>query len=298
MKNQQAQVTETDKLDLIIGVNKYNDLKSRNAKDLTPTEIGQIAQFEAKRHEATPQQIEATHNYFENIHSQKEIKPVSINAKQLWDLFKLHFPIVNSRPFIKVENVTISNLEPLIYYFTKDKRFFDCANLSKLSEPSFDKGLLIIGNFGNGKTATMKTFESIFNNIDGFSFKGYSANEVVTMFEACSSDIDREDFNKKMYRGTRYFDDVKTERTASNYGKVNLFKEVLEERYNRFYPTKTTTEIKRKLKTYLTSNFKDGFADNIEMALEEFSEKYGERVYDRLFEMFNIIIFNGKSFRK
>jgi DNA replication protein DnaC len=290
--------TETDPIDLIIGMNKYADLKSRKPEDLTPEEKKQIELFEAKRNEATPEQLQANHDYFERILKDTELKPTKINARTLWDLFKANFQIVNSRPFIKIENVTIANLEPLIYYFTKDERFFKCANLSNVSEPSFDKGLLIIGNFGNGKTATMKTFEAIFKNIDGFAFKGYSANEVVTMFEACSSDIDREEFNKKMYRGTRYFDDLKTERIASNYGKVNLFKEVLEERYSRFYPTKTSKEKKRKLKTYITANYKDGFPDNMQMALEEFSEKYGERVFDRVFEMFNVIEFKGKSFRK
>lgn len=297
MEQLQQNQTETDKLDLVIGVNKYADLKSRKPEDLTDVEKQQIEMFEAKRHEATPEQIQANHDYFERILNKPEIKPNEITARELWELFKLKFTIVNSRDFVKTEN-TITNLEPLIYYFTKDERFFKCDNLSKVSEPSFSKGLLIIGNFGNGKTATMKTFEAIFNNIEGFQFKGYSANEVVTMFEACSSDIDREDFNKKMYRGTRYFDDVKTERIASNYGKVNLFKEVLEERYSRFYPTKTTDEPRRKLKTYVTANFKDGHPNNIEMALEEFSEKYGERVYDRLFEMFNVVEFKGKSFRK
>ncbi len=295
---EQQQPTETDKLDLVIGVNKYSDLKSRKIENLTALEKQQIEFYETKRHEATPEQIQANQEYFERILNIPDLKPIEITARNLWELFKSNFEIVNSRTFVKIENVTISNLEPLIYYFTKDERFYKCENLSKLSEPSFDKGLLIIGNFGNGKTATLRTFESIFKNIDGFAFKGYSANEVVTMFEACNSDIDREDFNKKMFRGTRYFDDVKTERIASNYGKVNLFKEILEERYNRFYPTKTPKEVKRKLKTYITANFKDGHPDNLEMALEEFSEKYGERVYDRLFEMFNIIEFKGKSFRK
>ena len=220
-----------------------------------------------------------------NPESEKETE-FKIKAKALYDLFKDKFNEVAGRPFIKIEGITIKNLEPIIYYFSKDERFFESENLCKLSEPSFDKGLLIIGNFGNGKTSTMITFEKIFQNIKGVSFKGYTANEVVGMFEKCSDDISKKEFERKVNFGNRYFDDVKTERLASNFGKVNIFKDILESRYNN------------KVKTFITCNFKDGFEGNIEVALEEFGEKYGGRVHDRLFEMFNIIEFKGKSFRK
>jgi len=99
-----------------------------------------------------------------------------------------------------------------------------------------------------------------------------------------------------MNLGDRYFDDIKTERHASNYGKVNLFKDILENRYNnRVQIVKGVTKIN---KTFGTCNYKEGYEGNTEVALEEFGEMYGGRIYDRLFEMFNIIEFKGKSFRK
>jgi DNA replication protein DnaC len=58
------------------------------------------------------------------------------------------------------------------------------------------------------------------------------------------------------------------------------------------------TREKNLVKTYLTANFKEGFPDNVSAAIDEFEDKYGSRVYDRIFKMFNIVIFNGKSFRK
>ena len=113
------------------------------------------------------------------------------------------------------------------------------------------------------------------------------------MFEKSSSEIQRDEFEKIMWRGSRYFDDLKTERIASNFGKVNIFKEILEERYNRMNTNSTSIN-----KTFITCNFKEGFENDIEAAIDEFGEKYGGRVYDRIFEMFNILEFKGLSFRK
>jgi len=277
-----------------IGFNKYQNLKNLPFVSLTDLEKTQISEYEAK-HLPSKEQSEASKKYVRDMLSVKEKKSFSITSLRLWNVFKTHFQIVNQKEFEKNE-FTIKNLEPLIYYFAKDERFFECENLSKLSTPSFDKGILIIGTFGNGKTAVMRTFEKIFSTTKGVSFKGYSANEVVTMFEKCVDAETKADFNRKMNLGDRYFDDIKTERQASNYGKVNLFKDILENRYNnRIQTTNGETKINR---TFGTCNYKEGFEGNTEVALEEFGEMYGGRVYDRFFEMFNIVEFKGKSFRK
>jgi len=276
--------------DNIIGIRKYEYLKSLKFEDLSEQQKEQIDIYEKKNVSQSEEQKQMQVEYFQRIMTDQPEQPFSVTAKELWVVFKAIFPVLNNRPFIKIENVTIKNLEPLIYYFSKDERFFQCENLRKeYSEPSFDKGLLIIGNFGNGKTSTMKVFEQMFKGIKGIGFKGFSANETVTMFEKCAgdnSDALRSEFERLMFNGIRYFDDVKTERIASNFGKVNIFKEILEERYNR------------KSKTFCTCNFKTNFPDDFDEALGEFEEKYGERVYDRLFEMFNVIEFKGRSFRK
>lgn len=285
----QEQHQEASKLiDRIIGPNKYNHLKSLNPESLTEEQKQQMKAFEEKRNSTPEEQILKSAEYFEKIFQVKEKTDVSLNSRELWLLFKKHFQLIHGKPFVKTPE-TIQNLEPILYYFAKDERFFECANLTRLSEPSFDKGLLIIGAFGNGKTSVMKVFESIFRGIKGTGFKGYSANEVVTMFEKISNEDNectRKEFETIMFNGIRYFDDLKTERIASNYGKVNIFKDILEERYNR------------NSKTHITCNFKEGFNGNIKVGIDEFGEKYGGRVYDRVFEMFNIVEFKGKSFRK
>jgi DNA replication protein DnaC len=267
-----------------IGFNKYQNLKNLPFATLTESEQKQIIEFENK-HSPSLEQSEAHKKYVRGMLSEKEEKPFKTTALLLGNVFKTVFASVNGKEFVKDE-FTTNNILPLVFYFSKDERFFDCENLSKLSTPSFDKGILIVGTFGNGKTAAMRVFEKIFVNIKDKTFKGYTANEVVGMFEKCNSDILKAEFDRKMNFGSRYFDDMKTERIASNYGKVNIFKDILETRYNN------------NLKTYITCNYKEGFEGNVEVALEEFGEKYGGRVYDRLFEMFNVIEFKGKSFRK
>lgn len=286
MEQDQHQQSEETGIDNIIGLRKYEYLRSLNQEDLTAKQKSQIDSFRKKQNLRTHEQIEATSAYFDRIMKTQENKKIVFNSKQLWIEFKNQFEITNGKPFVKNE-FWLENISPLLYYFSQDERFLSCENLRKeLSIPSFEKGLLIIGNFGNGKTASMKTFESIFKNFDGYRFKGFSANEAVTMFEKCNDEITRSDFEKLMWRGTRYFDDLKTERIASNFGKVNIFKEILEERYNS------------KSKTFITCNFCDGYPNDIDAALDEFETKYGGRVYDRIFEMFNIIEFKGNSFRR
>lgn len=284
---QQLSATEIGKIKTI-GYHKYRFLKT--LKFLSDEEKIQVEEYEKRF--TSQEAVEKNNKYLQELLVPVEKKEFSITAKELWVLFKSHFQTVNNEPF-QVSQVTIKNLGPILYYFAKDERFFKCENLKKeFSKPSFDKGLLIIGNFGNGKTSTMKAFESVFRAIKGgkgVEFSGYSTKQVVRMFENCKgdkADILRQEFDQKMLCGIRYFDDLKSERIASNFGKVNVFEEIIEERYNL------------KSKTYVTCNFHKDFPNDLGAALDEFEDKYGGRVYDRLFEMFNIIEFEGKSFRE
>lgn len=269
-----------------IGYNRYKFLTNLKSEDLTELEKKQIELYELKN-KPTQEQIDYNKAYIEKLKKEETIV-FSFDKKTLWSEFLKRFKEVNDVEFIQTEE-SIENLKTIFLYFLKDEEFFFCKNLSSLSKPSFDKGLLIIGNYGNGKTSIMMTFEKIFKNVKGYSFKSYNANGIVNLFESIKSDefseLSKSDFERRMNNGVRYFDDVKTERHASNFGKVNLFKDILENRE------------KNNALTYITCNFKDGHPNNIEEALNEFEDKYGARVYDRLFKMFNIIEFKGKSFR-
>jgi len=273
----------------LIGFNRYTFLKSLAIEDLSEEESLQIKNYEEK-HFQSPEQKQNQIDYWKKVRSSVDQTEKKFTKKELWDLFLKTFKEIHSKDFIYNDEI-IENIKPLMFYFLKDDRFFSCQNLSSLSEPSFEKGLLIIGNYGNGKTAAMAVFEKIFKGVKSTSFKGFSSNEVVNMFEKINPNLKeqiltRAEFDKMMHTGKRYFDDVKTERDASNFGKMNLMKDILEVRE------------KNNLLTHITCNFKDGFENNIQAGLDEFEDRYGSRLYDRLFKMFNIIEFKGKSFRR
>lgn len=286
---QETAIDKINKFSSDFGYNRYNFLKTLDPEDLTELEKEQMKNFE-EIHFQSDEQKENLRKYHDLVRSEKIEIEKEFTKKELWNLFLKTFKELNGKEFVYDDEI-LENIKPIMYYFLKDDNFFFCKNLNTLSEPSFDKGLLIIGNFGNGKTSTMLVFEKIFKGIKSKTFKSYSTNEVVNLFEkinpaATDQIITRVEFDKMMNTGVRYFDDVKTERHASNFGKMNLMKDILEVRE------------KNNLKTHITCNFKDGFENDIQAGLDEFEEKYGSRMYDRLFKMFNIIEFKGKSFRK
>lgn len=256
-------------------------MKQFNESALKPEDKKAIADYEKKH--STNKQTEAAKEYSEKVFADhKERYEFRVKYEVLLSKFKQKFKEIEGVDF---DDKMLSNVEPILYYFARDKRFFKCKNLSNLSKPSFNKGLLIVGSYGNGKTATMRTLKELFNHTP-LVFKMFTANKIVSTFEGYEDASERHAYMNRTKTGNAYFDDVKTEKIASNYGKHNLLKEIIEERYIN------------KAKTFMTCNYKENdFTNNLELALSEFDEKYGPRVYDRLFEMFNIIEFTGKSMR-
>ncbi|TXD45889.1 hypothetical protein [Polaribacter sp. IC073] len=283
----------------LIGRHKYAALKKYDFEKMSTMEmvefrktfkisvseaIKKIEEFENSTSFSGPN-VQAIKEYSRKLNRIGVVKEMKITKETLWVAFLRNFKLLEKKDFVKTEDI-LANLAPLFYYFTDDfSNFEKCKRLSNLSVPSFDKGILIIGDFGNGKSSTMKVFEKCVRNTPKY-FKGYSANDVVLDFEGCSEPKDKTHLIKKMSTGKLYFDDIKSERKANNYGKSEIFREILENRYNN------------KALTFITCNYKKGYEGNLETALKEFGEKYGDRVNDRIYEMFNVIEFKGKSFRK
>lgn len=213
-----------------------------------------------------------------------------ISVEDLIELVKNEFENQEGRKFI-VNPYSEAYLYTLAYYFLQMENFFKSSLLMKVTNhtSSFNKGLCIIGNTGVGKTALLKAFESVFFKEFHFSttthFRYAGANEMVKEYEKLENPIERDEFYEKYEKGSRFFDDVKAERNASNYGKVNLFEQIFHSRDAK------------KAKTIITSNFNAMHPNNFDKALDEFGEKYGPRVYDRLFSNYNFIVLEGKSFR-
>lgn len=261
-------------------------------------------------------------NYIEHLNSlpKKEIEILPdlqpIDPESLYDLFLEVFPIVNGKQFDESHNNYGSRklARTLLAYFTESKAFYKSPLINPMSEPSLKKGLAVFGDFGVGKSAIVETFYTILKTAENnrvmikdkfgteqilgrykLSFGFYTSNAVVHEYESINradKESDKEYklhlFTKKHHYGFRYYDDIMSERTASNYGKLELFKELFEERYSN------------RSKTMISLNYhadKDGII-NLETTLEMYATKYGERLYDRFFEMFNIIELKGDSLRK
>ena len=135
-----------------------------------------------------------------------------------------------------------------------------------------DKGLLLSGPVGCGKTSLMKLLRCIVpfqrpyeiipcrNIVFGFNHLGYTTIE--------------------SYGNSGYysFDDLGVEPTGRHFGKdCNVMGEILLSRYELFKSN--------KIKTHITTN----------LHADELEDRYGNRVRSRMREMFNLVAFSAKT---
>ena len=154
----------------------------------------------------------------------------------------------------------------LCSYFIKDKE--NC----KKFDIDLDKGLLLTGPVGCGKTSLMKLLQFLVphqrkyvvmpcrNIVFAFNHLGYKTIE---------------DYGESSFF---CFDDMGVEPMGRHYGKdCNVIGEILLSRYDLFLET--------KLKTHATTN----------LNAEELEERYGNRVRSRMRELFNLIAFDERA---
>ena len=231
-----------------------------------------------------------------------ELKPITIES--LYAVFKDGFRFFNTKEFDENCNDGEGRklARTLCAYFLEREGFYKSPLINNKSNPNLKKGLMIVGTYGTGKTSILKTFYQIFSNANqhpitvidihgteqflgryklGFGY--FTANDVVKRFESIFDQLEKDLFWNRHKKGFKYYDDIMTESQASNFGKIEIFKDILEMRYSE------------GAKTILTMNYS---GQSVDETLEQISKKYGERVYDRIFEMFNIIELKGESLRK
>jgi len=164
-----------------------------------------------------------------------------------------------------------------------------------------NKGILLRGGVGSGKTTLFKALRELINRIVfydfsiPYEFREYSSTLPkrfnITTAAKISSDfaidgfaiLDNNITGRKTYttmdyvRGTLLIDDFGSEQIPSHYGSVvNIIGEIITRRYEA------------NALTYLTSN----------LSIEEIKTVYGMRVYDRLREMVNDVLLLGESRRR
>lgn len=165
---------------------------------------------------------------------------------------------------VKQENLGI--LYRLSVYIVKDTE--TCERLGM----DLDKGILLTGPVGCGKTTIMKLVRHIVPHIRGYEV--IPARNMTFGFNNLGYRI-IEDYGN----GGQYcFDDIGIEPIGRYFGKdCNVLGELMLSRHELF--------LKNKLKTHGTTN----------LNAEELEERYGQRVRSRMREMFNLIAFDSNA---
>lgn len=207
---------------------------------------------------------EAVKEYYKRLNEPKE--PYKPTYYEVLHAFQETYKMQNERYFVGVD---IDIVENMALYFAGDSSF----NL-RGQKFSLKKGLLLKGTYGVGKTSILKAFRELKPTV---SFGLKSVIEIVKMYDESGTGV----IDKYSKIGEFCFDDLGTESDGKHFGKnQNVFKDIMELRYNRFKSIGTRTHISTNLDAL------------------QFKERYGERMESRLYEMFNVLVFKGNDFRK
>ncbi|HTJ53754.1 MAG TPA: hypothetical protein VL443_30070 [Cyclobacteriaceae bacterium] len=169
-------------------------------------------------------------------------------------------------------------VKQLCLYFANDSRF----------EGNLNKGILLMGKPGTGKTHLMNFFSSNPRMSYNIPTCKHIAEQYRTGWK--NNDMDTIEYYsspQKAYHNNRYnqsefgicFGDLGAETEANNYGnKKNVIEEIVFTRYEKGL---------KFISNHFTTNL-DG---------EDIGKIYGDRMKDRLREMCNVLLLNCKSWR-
>lgn len=211
------------------------------------------------------EQDKLTKAYFDKLNKTPE-EPIKreFTEDELKKMFKKQAYIKTGGFVYTEENKPI--IETLFYYFTRNEKFYNSKIID--NKPSLDKGVLLIGNTGSGKTTILEIFKALKFQ----KFRQFSAYDFASSFaQGGENEI------LHYFKGSVFFDELGAEKEAMFYGKrEEVGTRILEKRYNLF--------LNEGKKTHATTN----------LSPKQLTEKYGFRLDGRFLEMFNII-YLGKN---
>lgn len=169
-------------------------------------------------------------------------------------------------------------------FVSDDKTKLLLTNLTKyfINDPSgaFDinKGILLYGGTGTGKTSVMRIFMRLADALD--IKDGYDKKFSIIKTSDVVLDIrvkENEGFIRQYFSNSFCFDDMGQEPTDTKiYGNtVSVMGDIIFNRYDRSNITHVTTNLNEN----------------------EIKAKYGQRIHSRMAEMFNWVLVDGKDHR-
>ena len=193
-------------------------------------------------------------------------------TKQLfWKLFRFHAP----QFIIKPQNKEI--IYSIFRYFLQLPDFNDYGVIKNKAD--LDKGLLVYGDYGVGKSTLFEAIHEIGRTIvtktqnTQLWFPRISTIHMLNQYYESQKNLGSNFKLENYCRGKLYLDDLGKEDKA--YNREEIIGKLLFERHHR------------KLKTYVTTNENPS----------AIAARYGNHIGDRLPEMFNIIKWEGESWR-
>jgi DNA replication protein DnaC len=162
--------------------------------------------------------------------------------------------------------------------------------LRRLEDYNSEKGLLLVGSIGVGKTAIMRIMQKLFKDSKS-AFRWVNSYDLCDMVEESSVSEIKEIYGKSFLMDL-YIDDIGIGNgTLQKYGnRINIISEVLIERYELF--------VESGIKTHLSSNLPTRIDKKKYPNVQTLEDLYGNRITDRINEMCENIIWKGESLRK
>mgnify|MGYP003112228594 CR=1 FL=1 len=189
-----------------------------------------------------------------------------------WKLFQ------DNNPKFQITEENRQIIFSIFRYFLQQSDFNEFGVIK--NKAGLDKGLLVYGDYGVGKSllfeAIHKLGKIIFDTTRSTQlwFPATSTIHLLNQFYEAQKNNSSNFKLENYYRGKLYLDDLGKEDKA--YNREEIIGKLLFERH------------RRNLKTFVTTN------DNP----SAIAARYGNHIGDRLPEMFNIIKWEGKSWRE